>query len=271
MPLPKPSAGEDRAKFVARCMDNATVKRDFPKQAQRLAVCFGQFGKKDAEKMEIKKVESEFKLTASNEQAGVFEGHAAIFGIQDKHDDVILAGAFTKALHDHRKKPKRIKMLRQHDRNDIIGIWEEIKEDAKGLFVRGKLLLDIQSARETFVLMKEGVLDSMSIGFMPEEENFNSETGVRELLSVKLFEISVVTFPAQLEALVTSVKHATPEEITTRRDLERALKAASFPVSTAKYITAGWTPPARRDAEGEQDLVESIRLCTRTLNIATGA
>ena len=39
--------------------------------------------------MEIKKVDSEFKLQGSNESAGIFEGHAAVFNVQNRHDDVI--------------------------------------------------------------------------------------------------------------------------------------------------------------------------------------
>jgi len=40
MPLPKRKAGENKNKFIARCMKSEVMKREFPKQKQRLAVCF---------------------------------------------------------------------------------------------------------------------------------------------------------------------------------------------------------------------------------------
>ena len=106
--------------------------------------------------------------------------------------------------------------------------------------------------------MREGLLDSMSIGFRTVDERFNSKKRVRELLEVKLMEISLVLFPAQEDALISSVKHLSPDEIENKRDLENALRDAGFSQSTSKFIVAGWTPPARRDVEGGQAIVDSL-------------
>lgn len=220
--------------------------------------------KKGIDEMEFKEFEAPFELKALDEAQGIFEGHAAIFGQPDQFGDVIVAGAFKKSLHKYPKK--KVKMLRQHKQDSIIGVWLAIKEDDVGLFVKGQLLLGIQAAQETLLLLKAGALDSLSIGFRTVVDQFDTTKKVRSLLEIALFEISLVAVPAQMGALVTSVKHVSPEDVTTKRDLECALRDAGFSVSTSKFITAGWNPPARRDVEGgTHKLVESVRALTSSL------
>ncbi len=268
MPLPKPKTGEDKDKFVSRCMSNSVMKTDFPNNKQRLAVCFSQFSKKEDDEMETKEFEIPFELKTDDDDKGSFEGHAAIFNKADQFGDVILPGAFTKSLHTHPKR--RVKMLRQHKVDSLIGVWDEIKEDSQGLFVRGHLLMQLSLAQETFILMKEKLLDSMSIGFRTIIDQFDTEKKVRNILELKLFEISVVTFPAQLGALVSAVKNASPEELTTKTELENALRNAGFSVSTSKYICSGWSPPAQRNAEGgDNDILGRIHRLTKNLKTAT--
>ena len=210
------------------------------------------------------------ELSALDEDQGIFEGHAAVFNKpDDDFGDVILPGSFKKSLHKHPKK--RVKMLHEHDRKALLGVWEEIKEDSTGLFVRGRLLMQLQAAKEVFVVMKEGILDSLSIGFRAVEDDFDRKTGVRTISELMLFEISLVSIPAQMAALVTSVKHMSPEEITSKRELEKALRDAGFSESTSKFICAGWNPPARRDVEGGTELVTGIRSLIKSVQTATGA
>ncbi len=221
--------------------------------------------------MEIKKFFSPFEFKASDSEEGVFEGHAAIFNSSDRHDDIIMPGAFKKSL---RGRPARkVKMLFGHDTRAMIGVWDSIKEDSKGLFVKGHLLLQLPKAQEAFILLKEEVLDSMSIGFNSLKDEPDTKRGgfARKLLEIDLFEISLVAIPAQPGALVTDVKDASPEEIVTKLDLEKVLRNAEFSESTAKYICAGWNPPARRNAEGGNDeLVASIRRAAEMTRTATG-
>ncbi len=229
-----------------------------------------QFSTKDSSEMETKKFFTPFEFKATNEE-GVFEGHAAIFNKADRHDDIIKPGAFKKSL--HKRPAKKVKMLFGHDVRAMIGVWESVKEDSKGLFVKGRLLLELPKAQEAFILLKEGVLDSMSIGFSTITSQDDDKRGrfARNLLELDLFEISLVAIPAQPGALVTSVKDASPEEIITKLDLEKVLRNAEFSESTAKYICAGWNPPARRNAEGGNDeLVASIQRVTENMKTATG-
>lgn len=55
MPLPLPEEGELQKDFIARCMSNTIMKKEFPKQEQRLAVCYSQF-RKSARRKAINKI-----------------------------------------------------------------------------------------------------------------------------------------------------------------------------------------------------------------------
>ncbi len=219
--------------------------------------------------MEIKKFFTPFEFKADNDEEGVFEGHAAVFNDVDRQANIIMPGAFKKSL--HKRPAKKVKMLLGHDQKAMIGVWESMKEDSTGLFVKGRLLMQLQSAQETLILLKEGVLDSMSIGFHTVLDQFDNKRRALNLLEIDLFEVSLVAIPAQPGALVTSVKNIAPEEITTKRQLEEVLRDAEFSKATSAYICAGWNPPARCDTEGGNDeLVASIRRVTENIKTATG-
>ena len=97
-------------------------------------------------------------------------------------------------------------MLFQHDRAEPIGVWTEISEDARGLFVRGQLAKDVGRARDVLSLMRGGALDGLSIGFRTVRATNDAETGVRRVVEDDLGKISVVTFPMQLDARIDAVK-----------------------------------------------------------------
>jgi HK97 family phage prohead protease len=99
-------------------------------------------------------------------------------------------------------------MLFQHDPNQPIGVWSEIREDGQGLYVKGKLTTEVSRAREVLSLMRAGALDGLSIGYRTVRGKTDAKTGIRSLMEVDLWEISVVTFPMLPEARVSSVKAA---------------------------------------------------------------
>jgi HK97 family phage prohead protease len=99
-------------------------------------------------------------------------------------------------------------MLFQHDPNQPIGVWLDVREDAHGLYVKGRLTLDVARAREVLALMRAGALDGLSIGYRTVRGRTDAGTGVRRLMEVDLWEISVVTFPMLPDARVSAVKTA---------------------------------------------------------------
>ena len=161
--------------------------------------CDGTCGNHETEKQS-------FVAEIKAEDEGVFSGYASTFGNVDNGNDIVAKGAFTKSLAD--RPASKIKLLSQHKTDEPIGIFTEVFEDSKGLFVRGKLALGTQKGRETYELMKLGAIDGMSIGFRanPEKQIYNESKRTRTLKEVQLLEISLVTFPMNERAMVQSVK-----------------------------------------------------------------
>jgi HK97 family phage prohead protease len=155
-----------------------------------------------------------FDIKEIDADTGVFEGYASTFGNTDSDGDVIEAGAFNRTLKAWEAKGKPIPVLWQHNPHEPIGITEAATEDAKGLAVRGRLLTGITKAREALEAAKANILGGLSIGFsIPKgATEWDAESKVRRIKEVRLWEYSLVTFPANEEAVLTSVKAEKFEE-----------------------------------------------------------
>jgi HK97 family phage prohead protease len=138
------------------------------------------------------------------ESDGSFSGYASLFGETDLNRDVVLPGAFLKSIRT--RGAGGIRMLFQHDPAAPIGVWREVREDHRGLFVRGRLMPEVEKAREVLALMRAGAIDGLSIGFRTVRGRTDAKSGVRRLIEVDLWEISVVTFPMLPAARVSAVK-----------------------------------------------------------------
>ena len=145
---------------------------------------------------------------------GSFSGYASVFGITDTQGEEVAPGAFSLSLKTWANKGKLPKLLWQHDHRRPIGFWQEIREDGHGLFVRGQLLLDLAQGKEAYSLLKNGVVDGLSIGFVTVRSHQalgrNGKGKVRVLEEVNLQEISLVTFAANPGARVEQVKMEEP-------------------------------------------------------------
>ncbi|WP_168077435.1 HK97 family phage prohead protease [Caulobacter sp. SSI4214] len=119
------------------------------------------------------------------------EGYASLFWTRDLNDDVTAAGAFAASL--ARTGSVGVKMLHQHDEAEPIGVWDAVVEDAKGLFVRGRILRATPRGRLVAALVEAGALDGLSIGF--RQVKARTQGRLRVLTRVELWEVSIVTFP----------------------------------------------------------------------------
>jgi HK97 family phage prohead protease len=172
--------------------------------------------------------------------------------------DVVERGAFRKSLGS-----RKVKMLWQHDMSQPIGVWDDIYEDERGLFVRGRLLKEVEKGREAMALLRAGAIDSMSIGYRTMEAIPEGDGRVRKLMEVDLFEISLVTFPMLPDAKVTNVK-----SITTERDFERFLRDAGYSRKEAVALTLhGFKALQRqRDAGDEEAVIEGVDALLQSLS-----
>lgn len=158
--------------------------------------------------MTIRRLERPFEVKAGSVTAdGKFAGYGAIFGTKDSYRDIIIPGAFAKTLdEDFAAKGRKVPMLLQHNRNEPIGVYTLVKEDATGLYVEGEVNMEVQKGRETHALMKQGAISGLSIGYGSVMDKWDETELVRELHEVKLWEISPVTFPAHDDSRINSVK-----------------------------------------------------------------
>ncbi len=139
-------------------------------------------------------------------EEGTFSGYASVFNHVDHDNDLIKHGAFERSLFAWKEQKQWPKMLWQHQQHRPIGQWLDIKEDDYGLYVKGKILLNIQDGHEAYAMLKNGIVDGLSIGFTPKKRKLDSSFNHYVLDDIDLHEISLVTFAANSHAKVTWVK-----------------------------------------------------------------
>jgi len=170
----------------------------------------------------------DFKLEIKTiDDTGIFEGHAAVFGNKDLVDDVIVPGAFKKTLGEHSELP----ILWQHDTREPIGVTLEAAEDQKGLRVKGQLNLDVARGREAYSLLKQGAIKGLSIGYNVVKEAW--QDSVRQIKEVRLWEWSLVTFPANPLAQVEAVKAVVPYQ-------DLPIVSAAWDAGKARARVSAW-------------------------------
>lgn len=158
---------------------------------------------------ELEHKDFKFEIKADTLQDdGSFEGYASVFGNIDSYNDKIEAGAFTKTLRESKQFP----MLWSHDVwSPPIGIITA-KQDDHGLLVKGSLNLNVARAIEIYELLKQKALNGLSIGFNSIKFGFIEKANqmIRVISEIKLWEISIVIFPANAKAQINDVKSFDP-------------------------------------------------------------
>lgn len=144
----------------------------------------------------IHRIDRPFEVKSVTDN-GRFVGYASVFGELDSYRDIVMPGAFKRSLkEDFADKDRHVPMLWQHNSYSPIGIYPELHEDSKGLYVEGECNMDVQQGRECHALMKQRALTGLSIGYVSNDVDWDEKNLSRKLLDVSLWEISPVTFPA---------------------------------------------------------------------------
>lgn len=133
----------------------------------------------------------------------LIEGYASRWWARDLNDDVVAAGAFRASL--ERSGPGGVKMLHGHEGRVPVGVWDEVREDAAGLWVRGRVLDVTPEGRMAAALVRAGAVDGLSIGFRSVKSRTDDSGRLRVLTEVELWEVSLVTFPMLPTARITAV------------------------------------------------------------------
>lgn len=199
---------------------------------------------------QLKKLAFAFDVKAVDAE-GRFSGYLAVFGNRDSYGDTIRKGAFKNTLRDHAAKGRKVVILWQHRWDMPLGVFDVLKEDDTGLYVEGQLLIgDVRQAAEAHALMKAGAITGMSIGFETVAYKVDKD-GNRELTEVRLWEGSIVTFPANDEARIDAVKSALEAgELPSLPDFEKFLREAGFSKTQAAAIASGGLAKLLRSESG---------------------
>jgi HK97 family phage prohead protease len=141
-----------------------------------------------------------FIIKSESPKEATISGYASVFNIADAHNDIILKGAFGSV------NPSKIKLLWQHDQAKPIGVIKSLTEDDRGLKIEAEINLRTSIGRETSELIKQKALDGLSVGFIIKSYDYNDK-GQRVISDLELMEISIVTFPANYDANILSIKN----------------------------------------------------------------
>ncbi|MBP5971063.1 HK97 family phage prohead protease [Pseudomonas iridis] len=212
--------------------------------------------------MEIKWLHVPLNLKAVDE-TGEFEGYGSVFGVRDHGYDIVMPGAFTKSLAAWKEKGKLPPVLWMHDTKEPIGPHLDMREDEKGLFVKGRLLIDDDPvAKRAHAHMKAGSVTGLSIGYVLKDYDWSTEKEAYLLHEIELWEVSVVTFAMNEAAYVTDVKSVLAKgEVPAAKKMERALREVGLSVSQSKaFMAKGYSALGPREAVQDQalDSVKSL-------------
>ena len=159
----------------------------------------------------------------------VVAGYASLFGKRDQGGDVVQKGAYAASLARLKATGRAVKMLWQHDPTQPIGVWDEVREDAIGLWVKGRILTEVERGREAAALLTAGAIDGLSIGYRTVRAERDGK-GQRLLAELELWEVSLVTFPMLAEARVSAKAEAPDADLW--RDMAAIFDAARLSLTT---------------------------------------
>lgn len=206
-----------------------------------------------------------FEIKSAEADTGIFKGHGSVFNNTDSYGDVVMPGAFAKSLARHKSAGSMPALLWQHDSKQPIGIYKAMEEDEIGLSLEGQFALKTRQGAEAHELTMMKAVRGLSIGFTIPKNGmeFDEEENVYRLKEIDLWEVSVVTFPANGLANITDVRSALREgKPPTERDFEDILREAGYSRTDSKQIIAKGYREFLREAEkasgGDEEEIDSL-------------
>ena len=243
--------------------------------------------RKPESKIETASLEFNFLKDADALQANEFEGMASVFDtpIQAWTPTIIEKGAFKKTLKEkyaNRAVLDRVKILFNHNPDVPIGRPTLLEETPEGLRLRARIS-ETAAGKDSLTLMRDGVMDSLSIGFDPikftYQEHEDDKQMWRHIQEIRLWEVSVVTMPANPAALITDINSLDEESLDTIFESLAALplgkiaeahvgkvlssknkKLISDAVAALQALIAAAEPPEKKDDQALTGNIEQANL-----------
>lgn len=218
----------------------------------------------DVGQRRVHKLKARFDVRAVGDDDGTFAGWASTFNTVDSYETAMAPGCFARSIAEHKAGGGMPALLWQHYWDEIPGRILSLEERDEGLWLEGQLELETVRGREAHALLKpkpHPALNGLSIGFTAPAGGYEFRNGVLYFTDVDLWEVSLVTFPANEEARVETVRAA--GDVNTIRDLERALRdSGHYSRAEAKLVVSNFiaknTTPTQRDAEPNVDHLKQV-------------
>lgn len=176
-----------------------------------------------------------FELKSIGERE--FDGFGAVFGNVDRGGDVVLPGAFARTLKEHKAAGTMPAMFWMHQKDQVPGVWLDMKEDREGLYVKGEIL-ETTLGRDVRTLVQRKAVRGLSMGYVPEEVDYDRD-GNRLLKQVELVEVSIVSLAMNPLARIEHVKarlSADGEYVPLPREVERIFRDAGCSKAVARGL-----------------------------------
>lgn len=203
---------------------------------------------------------SEFKVAGTSRE---FSCYGNTKGNIDHAKDRTVNGAYVDSIVRHKTKGTMPKFFWMHNPwEPPVGTWVDMKEDDTGLFMQGKFA-NTPRGIELYELYKEKALDSFSIGYNVEEEEYNQRLQCNDLIKVDIIEVSAVTFACNEESRLVDIKHRLGEgQLISKADLRILLEQSPTGLSKRQIekITADYNPRGEPDLSGLKSILESSPL-----------
>ena len=202
-----------------------------------------------------KRLDIPFEIKSISD-SGAFTGYGSVFGVKDSYSDIVIKGAFTNSLNQWKEKGRLPALLWQHKMDEPIGYYTKMIEDDNGLYVEGQLLIDDDPlAKRAHAHMRAKSLSGLSIGYVLNDYDYDKEKSAFILKDIDLWEVSVVTFPANDEARIDNVKSIFESgDIPPPREIERVLRDVGLSRTQAKaFMSEGYAALKQRDVSNSEE------------------
>lgn len=189
---------------------------------------------------------------------GTFTGYASVFDVVDSYRERVARGAFLDSLAAMAQKGRVLPMLWQHRNAEPVGLYTSVGEDDRGLKVDGQILIGkgIPRADEAYALVKAGIVRGLSIGYYvaKDGQTYDKDLNVTTLTRLELVEASLVTFPANDDARVDTIKAKLARgHIPTIREFEQTLRELGFSKAQAVIVANRGIKHLHRGEPGNDD------------------
>lgn len=203
---------------------------------------------------------------ANNSSVCIIEGYANV-SLPDRCNELMLKDCWD--LNNYMINPVICINHDTTDINSLVGRATLVEPRDEGLFFRAEIGSeneDLTPAQETVVkLVRQGVLKTLSVGFIPHDYETDKKTGVLKYKRAELLEISLVTVPMNQLSVLTSVKAFNGEneqELQHVEEVEKLLNDATitFPQNDTTIAGNEINEPVESEEEPEQEEVDIAML-----------